>query len=164
MILLSLGANIPSPVGAPYVTMTAALETLAAQKIRVAKVSPFYSTPAWPAPSDPAFINAVAVVETVLDPAALLDALHHIEAQFGRVRQRTNAPRSLDIDLLDYNGQIETGWPLLPHPRIGERAFVLVPLADVAPDWHHPVTGRGIADLLAALTPNERIGVKKLFP
>ncbi len=133
---------------------------MAAQKIRVAKVSAFYSTPAWPDPSDPAFINAVAAVETNLDPQALLTALHGIEDQFGRVRSRLNGPRTLDLDLLDYEGRVSGGWPVLPHPRLSERAFVLVPLGDVAPAWRHPVTGRQLADLLEALPDDERLAVK----
>jgi len=133
-----------------------------AQDISVLKVSAFYETPAWPDPLEPVFVNAVAAVETSLDPQALLNALHAVEAQFGRTRTRSNAPRTLDIDLLDYNGQVDKGWPLLPHPRLSERAFVLVPVADVAPDWRHPVSGRTVGELLEALPPKERLAVKPL--
>ncbi|MDR3528376.1 MAG: 2-amino-4-hydroxy-6-hydroxymethyldihydropteridine diphosphokinase [Rhizomicrobium sp.] len=164
MILLALGANISSPVGPPSATLQAALNAMAAQKICVLKVSAFYQTPAWPDPSEPAFVNAVALVETSLDPPALLTALHALEAQFGRLRTRSNAPRTLDIDLLDYDGGVEEGWPLLPHPRLAERAFVLVPLADVAPDWRHPLSGRALAELLEALPKSERTAIKRLNP
>jgi len=151
MIFIALGANMDSIVGKPTDTLLKAIEVLAAQEIRVAKVSAFYSTPAWPDPAAPSFVNAVIAVETQLPPAELLGLLHDVEARFGRQRSIANAPRPLDLDLLDYEGHIERGWPLLPHPRVGERAFVLVPLADVAPGWKHPVSGVMISQLIAAL-------------
>ena len=82
--------------------------------------------------------------------------LHAVERKFGRVRGARNAPRTLDLDLLDYNGRIEGGPPVLPHPWIETRAFVLVPLADVAPSWKHPVSGRDVRALIAALPEQER--------
>jgi 2-amino-4-hydroxy-6-hydroxymethyldihydropteridine diphosphokinase len=124
---------------------------MAAQQIRVLKVSQFYRAPAWPDPSEPPYVNAVARIATPLGPAGLLEALHVIENQFGRVRSRPNAPRTLDLDVIDYDGRREEGPPVLPHPRVAERAFVLKPLADVAPDWVHSVSGKTVAALLAAL-------------
>jgi 2-amino-4-hydroxy-6-hydroxymethyldihydropteridine diphosphokinase len=115
--------------------------------------SRLYRSPAWPDPSDPEFVNAVARVETNLDPAALLARLHALEASFGRVRREVNAPRTLDLDLIDYDGRISApgAVPIVPHPRMDKRAFVLLPLADVAPNWRHPASGRAIAELIAAL-------------
>jgi len=162
MILVALGANIPSFAGAPCVTLQAALDVFDAQNIRVVKVSAFYSSPAWPNPSEPSFVNAVAAVETEFVPSSFLAALHAIEKQFGRHRERPNAPRTLDLDLLDYDGRVDDGWPILPHPRLATRAFVLVPLGDVAPDWHHPKTGQSLADLLNALPHLERQAVTRL--
>ena len=151
MILVALGANLKSAAGLPEETLAAALGAMFAQRIRVLKVSPLYRTPAWPDPSDPPFTNAVALVQTPLGPAGLLAALHTIEAAFGRERTHPNAPRTLDLDLIDYDGRVEEGPPVLPHPRIAERAFVLRPLADIAPHWTHPVTQQTVAALLAAL-------------
>ncbi len=108
------------------------------------------------------FVNAVASVETTLKPQSLMTALHTIETYFGRVRTRSNGPRTLDLDLLDYDGRVEEGWPVLPHPRIRERAFVLVPLADVAPDWRHPLTGHLLEELLEALPQGDRTAVTSL--
>jgi len=162
VILISLGANLDSPAGPPRATIAAAEGALAIREIRLLKASPSYRSPAWPDPSDPPFTNAVALVRTTLDPAALLAVLHAVEAEFGRVRSRPNAPRTLDLDLIDYDGRVEEGPPILPHPRAKDRAFVLKPLADVAPDWIHPATRQSVATLLAALPPSDVAAVVKM--
>jgi 2-amino-4-hydroxy-6-hydroxymethyldihydropteridine diphosphokinase len=149
MILIGLGGNLPSRVGLPAQTLDAAREEIAKSGLRVVAVSPYYVTPAWPDPSDPNFVNAVARVETTLAPHAVMAVLHLTETAFGRVRSAKNAPRTLDLDLLDYDGRIEAGPPILPHPRIADRAFVLV--ADIAPGWRHPVTGKPVRALIDAL-------------
>lgn len=159
MILIGLGANLSSAAGPPRVTLASALGSMAARRIRVQKVSRFYQSPAWPDPADPAFINAVARVQTPLGPAGLLETLHEIESEFGRIREVRNAPRTLDLDLLDYDGRVEAGPPVLPHPRLAERAFVLLPLGDVAANWRHPVSRRSVAELVAAIPAAEREAV-----
>ncbi|MGH6887616.1 MAG: 2-amino-4-hydroxy-6-hydroxymethyldihydropteridine diphosphokinase [Rhizomicrobium sp.] len=151
MILIGLGANIPSQAGAPDETLRAALRELRIRAVPVRAVSSLYGSPAWPDPRDPCFVNAVARIETGLDPARLLALLKEIERAFGRVSTSRNAPRPLDLDIVDYDGRIEGGLPTLPHPRMHERAFVLVPLSKIAPDWHHPVTGASVTELIANL-------------
>jgi len=116
--------------------------------------SRLYASPAWPDPSDPAFVNAVAAISTGLSPLALLETLQAIEAGFGRRRKgETNGPRTMDLDIIDYKGIIRKPDALspleLPHPRAHERDFVLAPLAEAAPGWTHPVTGRSVEALLA---------------
>jgi 2-amino-4-hydroxy-6-hydroxymethyldihydropteridine diphosphokinase len=149
MIYVALGANIPSPAGPPEVTLRKALEAMAARGIRVIAVSPFYRSPAWPNEDQPAFVNAVAEVRTKLMPAALMRELLSIEKAFGRVRKTKWEARSLDLDLIDYGGLVTDAEHLmLPHPWAHERAFVLRPLADVAPHWRHPDTGLPVARLL----------------
>jgi len=150
--LIALGANIPSCEGPPDRTFKAALMALDRAGVEIVRVSPFFETQAWPDPSDPPFMNAVAAVRTRLEAFALLTLLHEVETAFGRKRSVPNAPRSLDLDLLDYDGRIADGRPTLPHPRLTDRRFVLEPLKHVAPDWRHPVTGRHIDALLAALS------------
>jgi 2-amino-4-hydroxy-6-hydroxymethyldihydropteridine diphosphokinase len=153
MILIALGANLSSAVGGPKQTLEAALAAIQSRDVGVEQVSRYYRSLAWPNPSDPPFVNAVARLKTNLSPAELLHLLHQVEAKFGRVRGEKNAPRTLDLDLIDYDGRIEEGEVDLPHPRVATRAFVLMPLREVAPNWRHPVSGRAVSDLIAALPP-----------
>src|SRR3954468_12022730 len=118
MILIALGSNLPSGVGGPKETIAAALDELGLKGLTIVKRSSLYRSAAWPDPSDPPFVNAVAEVRTALAPDALLKVLHEVESHFGRKRNRPNAPRSLDLDLIDYDGRIEEGPPALPHPRL----------------------------------------------
>ncbi len=114
-------------------------------------VSDFYQSRAWPDPSDPPFVNAVARVETAKAPTELLSLLKQMEILFGRSSTQQNAPRPLDLDLLDYEGRVQTGPPDLPHPRMHERGFVLIPLSEIAPAWRHPVSRLGAGELVNAL-------------
>jgi 2-amino-4-hydroxy-6-hydroxymethyldihydropteridine diphosphokinase len=150
MILIALGSNLSSRAGGPKETLLAALDELAARGMTIVKRSGFYRSAAWPDPSDPPFVNAVASVRTSLDPSALLKLLHQVEMRFGRKRGRPNAPRTLDLDLIDYEGKVQDGPVILPHPRLDDRLFVLVPLREIAPGWRHPVTGRTVDELIRA--------------
>jgi 2-amino-4-hydroxy-6-hydroxymethyldihydropteridine diphosphokinase len=159
MILIALGSNLSSHAGDPAATLRAALADLRDNGVTPIEISSFYRTPAWPDPRDPEFVNAVAHVRTELSPKQLIAQLHKTEAAFGRVRSAKNAPRSLDLDILDYEGRIEDGPPVLPHPRMASRAFVLVPLHDIAPDWRHPLSGTSVSDMLQAVPQAERSAV-----
>ncbi len=112
-----------------------------------------------PASGQPWFANAVIGATTAMSVAGTMAALHAVEHQFGRVRNFRNEPRVLDLDLLDYEGVVSRPgmWPELPHPRMTSRAFVLRPLAQVAPEWVEPGSGRGIGALLALLDPAEAV-------
>ena len=156
MILIALGANLASPAGPPAVSLRAALRLLPQHDVAVCGVSAFYCSPAWPDPRDPPFVNAVARVETPRSPADLLRALKQLELAFGRSSAPQNAPRPLDLDILDYDGIVQSGPPILPHPRLQERGFVLIPMRDVAPGWRHPVLGLDVTALLGALPREAR--------
>ena len=160
MILIALGANLPSPAGPPVATLKSALIRLEERGVKILSVSSFYESPAWPDPGQPSFTNAVAAVETALQPVELLTLLHGVETDFGRLRSAPNAARTLDIDLLDYGGRVMEDGVTLPHPRMHQRSFVLAPLAEVAPGWRHPVNGRSAAELLAGIP--DRDAPKKL--
>ena len=154
MKLVALGANLPSRFGSPAQTLYAALKAMAQAGIWPVQISRVWKTA--PVPfneGDPWYHNAVAAVETDLSPEELLRALLRIEEDFGRIRTVRNAPRLLDLDLIAYNDDIiRNGDELIvPHPRMHQRAFVLMPMSDILEGWEHPESGRTLEELIAAL-------------
>jgi 2-amino-4-hydroxy-6-hydroxymethyldihydropteridine diphosphokinase len=151
-----LGANLPSTYGEPAETLQAALIRLGEEGVKLSRRSQFWHSRPVPVSDQPWFVNAVAALETDLSPEALLALLHRIEAEFGRVRSVVNAPRLIDLDLLAY-GRLVSGEtaPILPHPRLDQRAFVLLPLAEIAPRWRHPVSGLDLDTLIARLPADQ---------
>jgi len=157
-ILVALGANLPGPEGQPpATTLHQAVECLRQLPgLAVVNESRWYRTAPVPPSGQPDYINAVVALAAgqgvSADPAALLAALLAIEARFGRQRAAANAARTLDLDLIAMGDLVRTAPdPILPHPRAHLRRFVMAPLADVAPDWVHPVLGETAAALLARL-------------
>ena len=164
-VLIALGANLSNQDRAPGQTFIDTLRRLSALGVNVLETSSLWQSPAWPAGSQqPDYINAAAQVSTSLGPQDLLHVLHSVEAEFGRVRSVKNAARTLDLDLLDYDGQkIDAPDITLPHPRMLSRAFVLFPLEEVAPFWVDPKNKRAITEWIARLplssvAPLSRIG------
>jgi 2-amino-4-hydroxy-6-hydroxymethyldihydropteridine diphosphokinase len=157
---IALGSNVAGRFASSAEAVAAAIRTIQGAEITVISRSRLYRSAAWPDPTDPEFVNAMIFVETSLAPDALLARLHSVETEFGRVRRQVNAPRTLDLDIVDYAGRVSVPGdsPILPHPRLADRAFVLLPLAEIAPGWRHPVTGKRIADLVRAL-PDPRAAV-----
>ena len=157
MMFLGLGSNLPGPRhAAPREVCEAAVALLDKEGLTLRRRSSWYASAPVPPSDQPWFVNGVAAFETALEPAALLARLHGVEAEFGRRRGLRNAARTLDLDLLDHGGRVSRpgALPELPHPRLAERAFVLLPLAELAPAWRHPASGRPITALLAALPPD----------
>ncbi|MGC1503253.1 MAG: 2-amino-4-hydroxy-6-hydroxymethyldihydropteridine diphosphokinase [Sulfitobacter sp.] len=181
--LLAFGANLTSPAGAPEMTLRAALELLKIKGAVIRAISAFYSTPAFPAGNGPDYVNAAAKITVPWSAAQMLEICHEIEAEMGRTRTARWGQRTLDMDLIAMEDQVlpdrqtHKDWrdlPLddqmiripgeliLPHPRLQDRAFVLVPLADVAPDWIHPVLGSSVTQMRDALDPADLATVRPL--
>lgn len=183
MRLVALGANLPSPVGAPRETLVAALAALQQEGLELVARSRWYRTPAYPAGSGPDFVNGAAVFGGDMAPEAVLARLHAVERALGRDRRDRWAPRGCDLDLIAAGDAVlpdpatVAAWMalpaarqaaeappalILPHPRVHERAFVLRPILDVAPDWVHPVLGKTARMLWAALPEAERAAIVPL--
>jgi 2-amino-4-hydroxy-6-hydroxymethyldihydropteridine diphosphokinase len=166
MILIAIGGNLPRPDGAhPLETCREALRALAELPgYRLEKVSRWYETRPVPSSGQPNYINGVARLAhapgLAESPEALLAALQTIERRFGRRRAEPNAARTLDLDLIAMDELVrDEPDPIVPHPRAHLRAFVLLPLLDVAPDWVHPRNGESGHALLEAV---DRTGVRAL--
>ncbi|MBM3520243.1 MAG: 2-amino-4-hydroxy-6-hydroxymethyldihydropteridine diphosphokinase [Alphaproteobacteria bacterium] len=155
MILVALGSNRTGPWGNPRQTVLRALAHLDRGGLRLVAASRLMVTEPFGLANQPPFVNAVARILTHLPPEALLRRLHTIERLAGRQRRLRWGPRTLDLDLLDYNGLRRPGpvAPVLPHPGIAERIFVLKPIAEMAPRWRHPQLQRTAAELLRRLDP-----------
>jgi 2-amino-4-hydroxy-6-hydroxymethyldihydropteridine diphosphokinase len=166
VILIGIGSNLESArFGPPRTIVAAALTALAEEGIRILVRSRWYASEPVPRADQPWFVNGVAALSggsrgagaSALDAGALLALLHAIEDRFGRVRGARNAARILDLDLLDHDGEvIETPALTVPHPRLHERRFVLVPLAEIASDWRHPLFGLTAGELLARIPAAEQ--------
>ncbi len=152
MILIALGANLPSRHGLPHQTLAAARHAMQARGLAIVRRSSTWLTAPVPVSDQPWYHNEVVAVETGLSPYALLETLQAIEEEFGRVRTVRNAPRVLDLDLIAYDDVILSKPELIvPHPRMHRRAFVLMPLREIAPGWRHPVLCMTLADLVSNL-------------
>ncbi|GAA6209068.1 2-amino-4-hydroxy-6-hydroxymethyldihydropteridine diphosphokinase [Cognatishimia sp. WU-CL00825] len=175
--IIAFGGNANSDLGSPDETILFAHKALAARGAVILKESRLFRTPAFPAGAGPDFVNSAALIRANHSPDDMLDLLHQIEAESGRVREVRWGARTLDIDLIAQDEtvlpneaqyrywqsldlsqqQVETpGELILPHPRLQDRAFVLIPLLDIVPDWVHPVSGLSVAEMVANLPKSER--------
>lgn len=185
--IVALGANLPSFAQGPMVKLHETVGILHAEPdISITALSRFWRTPAYPPGSGPDFANAAALIRTSLPAEALLARLHAIEAGAGRDRSSGRwTARVLDLDLIALDGlvlpdaatlrhwvglapqdqgRVAPDRLILPHPRMQDRGFVLAPLAEIAPDWRHPLTGASVSQMLAALGPEGLAGMRPLDP
>lgn len=152
-VIVALGANLKGEYPSIQALLEAALEAFRPAGLTVLRRSSWWRSAAWPDPTEPAYLNGVAVVETALGPRETLAALRRIESAFGRERSVPNAPRTLDLDLVAHGRRLSQDPDLvLPHPRAADRRFVMGPLAEIAPGWRHPVSGRAVEELAKAAT------------
>jgi 2-amino-4-hydroxy-6-hydroxymethyldihydropteridine diphosphokinase len=159
VILVGIGSNLAAPrFGSPQRTASAAVAQLPEIGVAVVRCSRWYLSQPIPLSDQPWYVNGVALVETRRGPEALLETLLALETRFGRRRSVANAARTLDLDLLDYDGRrFATERLSLPHPRLHERRFVLAPLAEIAPSWRHPLLAMTARALLRRLPPGQPI-------
>lgn len=157
MILIALGSNMAGPWGSPYETLLRAMEQLNTGSVRLIRTSTIMSTAPFGKINQPDFKNAVVEVSTHLPPDALMRKLHAIEYKAGRRRGMRWGPRTLDLDLVDYHGLVrkQKGRAqkalVLPHPGIEERSFVAGPIAEIAPNWRHPISRKSAKVIIQKL-------------
>ncbi len=154
-VVVAMGGNLDVEGRGVQAVLDAAYDRLWTEGLEPYARSRWWRSAAWPDPSQPAYLNGVALVHTQHDPWSVMRALQRIEAAFGRRRSAPNAPRTLDLDLIAYGRMVidEPGL-ILPHPRAADRRFVMGPLAEIAPDWRHPVLG----ETAAALAEHASVG------
>lgn len=183
LCVISLGSNVSSNNLKPKDILTKAINLLADESIKIITLSEYYSTPAFPANSGPNFVNAVLTAQTNLQANETLEALHRIEQELGRTRTKRWEARVIDLDLIDFDRRVTPDlkgfneWfelPLekqtklapkeliLPHPRMSDRSFVLIPMRDVAPDYVHPVLDQSIDQMIEKLSPEDIATITKI--
>jgi 2-amino-4-hydroxy-6-hydroxymethyldihydropteridine diphosphokinase len=141
-VVIALGSNLAGDHTSSEALLDAALARLTELGLTVRERSSWWRSAAWPDPADPEFVNGVALIETAASPGELMGVLRGIEDDFGRRRLGANAPRTLDLDLIAHGREVfDAPGLIVPHPRAHERRFVMAPLAEIAPDWRHPVSG-----------------------
>ncbi|WP_339914912.1 2-amino-4-hydroxy-6-hydroxymethyldihydropteridine diphosphokinase [uncultured Brevundimonas sp.] len=152
-VFVALGCNDKGAWVSCHEALDAAVARFRSEGVDIMAQSSWWQSQAWPDPNDPPFMNGVVMVRTAHDPHALMAVLGRIEEAFGRQRVTRNAPRTLDLDLVAY-GRLKGDLDglILPHPRAAERLFVMAPLAEIAPDWIHPVTGTSAGQLAGSAT------------
>jgi len=158
---LALGSNLGNKINNIHI----ALSELEKNSIRVTNVSSYYFSKSWPNPLMPSFINIVIKIETILTPLELLKICNFIELKSGRVRSKKNDPRTCDIDIIDYDKKvlnINKHKLIVPHPRMTERNFVLLPLFEIARGWIHPKSKISIVNLINSLPIKDLRSIKQM--
>ena len=157
-VFLAIGSNL----GDRFRNIELAKIMLSDNKIKILKSSSFYETLSWPNIKNPKFLNVVLEIETNLRPLSLLDLCKKIEKSLGRKKSKKNSPRVCDIDILDYNKRNENNGINLPHPRLHQRNFVLIPLFEISKKWTHPKSKDHIKTLILKLSKKDITSIKQI--
>lgn len=181
--IIAIGSNLRDGLKEDQPIVGVSLELLSRESLNVLKVSSWYQTPAFPPGTGPDFVNGAALISSRLSASELLECLHEVENELGRTRTNRWEPRVIDLDLiahgaevapdrgtfkywydlpLDVQMQVAPQELILPHPRVQDRPFVLVPLRDVAPEWVHPVTGKTVSEMLANFSKKELSEIRRI--
>lgn len=181
LCIITLGSNQSFKKNSPLVTLKMSLTHCVSESLNIYKISKWYSTPAFPLGSGPDFVNGAALLETTLSPQDVINILHNTESHFGRVRRNRWEERTIDLDLIAYNDLVLPSiktyehWKnidleeqksiapnelILPHPRVQDRAFALLPIKDVAPNWKHPITGLTVDQMLEQIPKDDLDDIK----
>ena len=167
MIYIGLGSNLSSSYGDRFKNIDMAISFIENNNINIIKQSSYYETPSYPDKSNPKFINLVIQIETNLKPENLASVLISIEEKIERKRNKKNDPRTCDIDIIDYKGQI-INFKVnnldfsVPHKNLSSRNFVLYPLKEIAPNWKHPKTNDLINFLIDKLSNEDKKSIFKI--
>tara|TARA_Y100001970_G_C13749362_1_gene610217 strand:- start:98 stop:610 length:513 start_codon:yes stop_codon:yes gene_type:complete len=163
MIYLNIGSNLSSKEGGRKNNILKAITYLKKLKLNLIKISSFYETPSYPNNSDPKFINLCVKLECNLKASELLNEIKKIEKKLGRIRSKKNEPRTCDIDIIDFNGEIIKNDDFeVPHPRLHLRNFVIYPLKEIEPDWSHPIFDKKIDSFFQELDKNSHNEITRL--
>ena len=163
MIHLNIGSNLESKYGTRFDNISIAINLIISSKIKIKKISNFYETPSYPNQSFPKFLNVGLIVEYHENFLDLLNEIKKIEKKLGRIKSIKNNPRIIDIDIIDFNGEIKkTNKLILPHPKCHLRNFVLFPILQIDPNWFHPILKKNAKYLINNLSQKSRIEITRL--
>ena len=179
-MIIALGSNQQAAEASPQLIVEQAIDALRGRGLVIRKISRFYQTPCFPVGAGPDYVNAACLLETTWSPSEVIEKLHAIEQEFGRKRIQRWGQRTLDLDLIAVEDVVcpslktHDKWRnldlttqkseaptelIVPHPRVQDRAFVLIPMMDIAPDWVHPILDLSMSEMLDALPSSEKVDV-----
>tara|TARA_X000001036_G_scaffold429815_1_gene461554 strand:+ start:558 stop:1073 length:516 start_codon:yes stop_codon:yes gene_type:complete len=163
MIHLNIGSNLNSKHGSRFDNISLASNLLSNSKIKINKISNLYETPSYPNKNFPKFLNVGLIIDYHENCLCLLEEIKLIEKKIGRIRSQKNDPRIIDIDIIDFKGEIKkTDKVILPHPKCHLRNFVLFPILQIAPKWSHPIFKKNVQFLIDKLSQKSRIEITRL--
>ncbi len=163
MIHFNIGSNLESLYGSRHDIITTAINLLKDSKIKIKKISNFYETPSYPNNNFPKFLNVGLTLEYKNNNLSLFKIIKQIEKKLGRIKTKKNDPRVIDIDIIDFKGEIKnTRELILPHPRCHLRNFVLYPILEIDPNWLHPILKKNVQYLINNLSQKSRIEITRL--